>query len=127
MVYALEGTDSGWDMRHQCAHQYVNHMDWEQFHPKVESVWVAEKMFATFEEEQPQWAYPPAANVAAAPPASTWITGQSAPDDLRGKFLLADYGGAPQSCKLTAYGVKNSGAGYATCERRSRRGGRGRE
>lgn len=111
MVYALEGTDSGWDMSHQCAHQYVDHMDWEQFHPKV-SVWVAEKMFATQGENRPQWAYPPAANVSRGPSGLAWITGQSAPEDLRGKFLLADYGGAPQSCKITAYGVKNSGAGY---------------
>ena len=112
MVYALEGTDSGWDMSHQCAHQYVDHMDWEQFHPKV-SVWVAEKMFATEGENRPQWTYPPAANVSRGPSGLAWITGQSAPEDLRGKFLLADYGGAPQSCKITAYGVKNSGAGYA--------------
>lgn len=112
MVYALEGTDSGWDMSHQCAHQYVDHMDWEQFHPKV-SVWVAEKMFATEGENRPQWTYPPAANVSRGPSGLAWITGQSAPEDLRGKFLLADYGGAPQSCKITAYGVKSSGAGYA--------------
>lgn len=112
MVYALEGTDSGWDMSHQCAYQYVDHMDWEEFHPKV-SVWVAEKMFATEGENRPQWTYPPAANVSRGPSGLAWITGQSAPEDLRGKFLLADYGGAPQSCKITAYGVKGNGAGYA--------------
>ncbi|HRK16798.1 MAG TPA: HEAT repeat domain-containing protein, partial [Prosthecobacter sp.] len=112
MVYALEGTDSGWDMSHQCAHQYVDHMDWEEFHPKV-SVWVAEKMFATHGENRPQWAYPPAANVSRGPSGLAWITGQTAPEDLRGKLLLADYGGAPQSCKITAYGVKGSGAGYS--------------
>lgn len=111
MVYALEGTDSGWDMRHQCAHQYVDHMDWEDFHPKI-SVWVAEKMFATDGEKRPQWVYPPAANVSRGPSGLTWVTGRAAPEDLRGKFLLADYGGAPQSCKITAYGVKGSGAGF---------------
>jgi quinoprotein glucose dehydrogenase len=111
MVYALEGTDSGWDMSHQCAHQYVDHMDWEEFHPKV-SVWVAEQMFATQGENRPQWAYPPAANVSRGPSGLAWITGQTVPEDLRGKLLLADYGGAPQSCKITAYGVKGSGAGF---------------
>jgi quinoprotein glucose dehydrogenase len=112
MVYALEGTDSGWDMRHQCAHQYVDHMDWEEFHPKV-SVWVAENMFAPEGKNRPQWAYPPAANVGRGPSGVAWITGEAAPESLRGKFLLADYGGAPQSCKITAYGVKNAGAGFA--------------
>lgn len=112
MVYALEGTDSGWDMRHQCAHQYVDHMDWEQFHPKV-SVWVAERMFAADGGNRPQWTYPPAANVSRGPSGLAWITGPAAPEDLRGKFLLADYGGALQSCKITAYGVKRHGAGFA--------------
>jgi quinoprotein glucose dehydrogenase len=111
MVYALEGTDSGWDMSHQCAHQYVDHMDWEDFHPKV-SVWVAEKMFATQGENRPQWAYPPAANASRGPSGLAWITGEAAPEDLRGKLLLADYGGAPQSCKVAAYGLKSSGAGF---------------
>ena len=112
LVYALEGTDSGWDMRHQCVHQYVDHMDWEDFHPKV-SVWVAEKMFAPEGKNRPLWAYPPAANVGRGPSGVAWITGEAAPQTLRGKFLLADYGGAPQSCKITAYGVKNAGAGFA--------------
>lgn len=111
MVYALEGTDSGWDMSHQCAHQYVDHMDWGEFHPKV-SVWVAEKMFATQGDNRPQWAYPPAANVSRGPSGLAWITGQAVPEDLRGKLLLADYGGATQSCRITAYGLKGSGAGF---------------
>lgn len=111
MVYALEGTDSGWDMSHQCAHQYVDHMDWGEFHPKV-SVWVAEKMFATQGDNRPQWAYPPAANVSRGPSGLAWITGQAVPEDLQGKLLLADYGGAPQSCRITAYGLKGSGAGF---------------
>ncbi len=111
MVYALEGTHSGWDMSHQCPHQYVDHMDWEQFHPKT-SIWVAEKMFATEGKNRPQWVYPPAANTSRGPSGLTLITGHAAPQDLRGKLLLADYGGAPQSCKITAYGLKPQGAGY---------------
>lgn len=116
MVYALEGTDSGWDMSHQCAHQYVDHMDWEDFHPKV-SVWVAEDMFDTEGKNRPQWVYPPMANVARGPSGVTWLTGDTLPEALRGKFLLADYGGAPQSCKVTAYGVKGSGAGFSISQK----------
>ncbi|MES2596858.1 MAG: PVC-type heme-binding CxxCH protein [Verrucomicrobiota bacterium] len=112
MVYALEGTDSGWDMRHQSAHQYVGSLDWEEFHP-TKSMWVAEKMFAPFNEEQPQWVYPPAANVARGPSGVTYVTGDAVPNDLRGHFLLADYGGAVTSCNLLDIAVKPSGAGYA--------------
>jgi len=118
MVYALEGTDSGWDMRHQSAHQYVGSLDWEEFHP-AKSMWVAEKMFAPFNEEQPQWVYPPAANVARGPSGVTYATGDAVPNDLRGHFLLADYGGAVTSCNLLDIAVKPSGAGYTLESERS--------
>ncbi|MFM2141599.1 MAG: hypothetical protein RLZZ476_143 [Verrucomicrobiota bacterium] len=111
LVYVLEGSESGWDMRHQSAHQYVNALDWEDFHP-AKSMWVAERMFDTFNEEQPQWVYPPAAHVARGPSGVTWVTGEAAPADLRGKFLLSDYGGALQSCVVHAVGVKTAGAGF---------------
>jgi quinoprotein glucose dehydrogenase len=112
LVYALEGSESGWDMRHQSAHQYVDALDWEDFHP-AKSMWVAERMYDTFNDEQPQWVYPPAAHVGRGPSGVTWVTGEAAPEDLRGKFLLTDYGGAVTSCKVSVIGVKPAGAGYA--------------
>ncbi len=116
MVYALEGSDSGWDMAHQAAHQYVTHLDWEAFHPKT-SVWVAEKMYDTHSEEQPQWLYPPASHVARGPSGVTFLTGESLPADLRGKFLLANYRGASQNCTVLTVAVEPKGAGYvATSE-----------
>lgn len=111
MVYALEGSDSGWDMRHQSAHQYVTALDWEEFHPET-SMWVAEKMFETFTEEQPQWVYPPASHVARGPSGVTWLTGASLPENLRGKFLLANYRGASQGCEVLSVGIEAKGAGY---------------
>ncbi|MBB5038655.1 DUF7133 domain-containing protein [Prosthecobacter dejongeii] len=111
MVYALEGSDSGWDMSHQSAHQYVTMLDWEDFHPKT-SMWVAEKMFETFNEEQPQWVYPPASHVARGPSGVTFLTGVSLPEDLRGKFLLANYRGASQGCTVLTVGIEPKGAGY---------------
>lgn len=116
MVYVLEGSDSGWDMRHQSAHQYVTFLDWEDFHPET-SMWVAEKMFDTFSEEQPQWVYPPASHVARGPSGVTWLTGASVPENLRGKFLLANYRGASQGCEVLSVGIESKGAGYvATSE-----------
>lgn len=116
MVYALEGSDSGWDMRHQSAHQYVTFLDWEDFHPET-SMWVAEKMYETFTEEQPQWVYPPASHVARGPSGVTWLTGATLPGDLRGKFLLANYRGASQGCEVLSVGLGPKGAGYvATSE-----------
>ncbi len=112
MVYALEGSDSGWDMSHQSAHQYVTVLDWEDFHPKT-SMWVAEKMFETFNEEQPQWVYPPASHVARGPSGVTWLSGASLPADLRGKFLLANYRGASEGCTVLTVGIEPKGAGYA--------------
>jgi len=34
IVYVLENSDSGWDMSHQSAHQYVKDLDWGDFHIK---------------------------------------------------------------------------------------------
>ncbi|HEY1051281.1 MAG TPA: HEAT repeat domain-containing protein, partial [Prosthecobacter sp.] len=118
MVYALEGSDSGWDMRHQSAHQYVNALDWGDFHP-AKSMWVAERMFDTFNTDQPQSVYPPAAHVSRGPSGVTLATGSSLPEDVRGKFLLTDYGGAVTSCNLLSIGVKPAGAGYTLASQES--------
>ncbi|NRB73727.1 MAG: PQQ-dependent sugar dehydrogenase, partial [Verrucomicrobiales bacterium] len=92
MVYALEGTDSGWDMSHQSAHQYATNLDWGDFRPAT-SMWVKERMYDTHNEEQPQWVYPPASHVARGPSGVTYLTGESLPEDLRDQFLLANYRG----------------------------------
>ncbi len=111
MVYALEGSDSGWNMAHQSAHHYVTHLDWESFHPK-KSMWVEEKMFETYTEEQPQWVYPPASHVAEGPSGVTYLSGASLPEDLRGKFLLANYRGPSENCTVLIVGYEPKGAGY---------------
>ncbi len=110
-VYALEGTDTGWDMAHQSAHHYKHALDWGDFHPP-QSMWVAEKMFETWKPEQPQWVYPPASHVANGPSGVTWMTGESLPDDLRGKFLLANYSGASANCSALIIDYKPKGAGF---------------
>jgi len=114
-VYALEGSDSGWDMSHQSAHHYKHALDWGDFHPP-QSMWVAEKMFETWKPEQPQWVYPPASHVANGPSGVTWMTGDSLPDDLRGKFLLANYRGPSNNCTVLTIGMTAKGAGYVANE-----------
>lgn len=111
MVYALEGSDSGWDMAHQSAHHYATHLDWGDFRPE-KSMWVAERMFDLWNEEQPQWVYPPASHVAQGPSGTTWLTGESLPDGLRGKFLLANYRGPSENCTVLLVGHEPKGAGY---------------
>lgn len=116
MVYALEGSDSGWNMSHQSPHHYREILDWEAFHPE-KSMWVAENMFETFRPDQPQWVYPPASHVARGPSGVTWMTGESLPENLRNKFLLANYRGPSVNCTILTIGVGPKGAGYtATSE-----------
>ena len=98
-------------MSHQSAHHYRTVLDWQSFHPP-RSMWVEEKMFDTYNEEQPQWVYPPAAHVARGPSGVTWLTGESLPQDLRGKFLLANYRGPSVGCTVLTIGVEPKGAGY---------------
>lgn len=117
MVYALEGTNSGWNMSHQAAHHYATHLDWGDFRPEL-SMWVKERMFDLYNEEQPQWVYPPASHVARGPSGVTYLTGNSLPQDLRDHFLLANYRGPSEGCTVLTVKVEPSGAGYvATSEK----------
>lgn len=111
LVYALEGSDSGWHMSHQSAHHYAEILDWGEFRP-AKSMWVAEHMFETYREDQPQWVYPPASHVARGPSGATWLTGNAIPKNLRGSFLLANYRGASPQCTVLNIKVKPSGAGF---------------
>jgi len=117
MVYAIEGSDSGWNMSHQSPHHYATHLDWGGFRPE-QSMWVKERMFDLHNEDQPQWVYPPASHVANGPSGVTWLTGESLPADLRGKFLLSNYRGASDNCNLLLIAAEAKGAGYVATEER---------
>lgn len=110
-VYVLENSDSGWDMSHQSAHHYSKVLDWEEYRPP-KSVWVSERMFDLWNEEQPQWVYPPASHVANGPSGVAWLTGESLPEDLRGQFLLTNYRGASERCTVLGIDYQAQGAGY---------------
>ncbi len=112
IVYVLENSDSGWDMSHQSAHQYVKDLDWGGFHIK-KSVWVGEKMFETFTEDQPQWVYPPVGFLGHGPSGIAWVTGDALPDDLKESFLVTNYRGSPSRCEVIVARMKRSGAGFA--------------
>ena len=111
MVYALEDSDSGWNMAHQSAHHYRHALDWGDFHPP-KSMWVAEHMFETYRDDQPQWVYPPASHVTRGPSGVAWLTGKAIPEDLRGRFLVANYRGAAANCTVLKITIEPKGAGY---------------
>lgn len=110
-VYALYGTDSGWDMAHQSPHHYVKSLDWGDFHPE-KSMWVAEKLFEPYSNAQAPWVYPPASNITKGPSGITYLTGNSIPSDLTNKFLVTDYQGAANKSKTWVVTHKRNGAGY---------------
>lgn len=111
VVYVLENSDSGWDMAHQSAHQYVKDLDWGDFHIK-QSVWVGEKMYDVYSEDQPQWVYPPADHLGNGPSGVAWITGDALPKDLQNTFLVSDYRGSASRCKVHVVSLANDGAGF---------------
>ncbi len=114
-VYVLEGSDSGWDMSHQSAHHYATHLDWGDFRPE-QSMWVKERMFDLFNEDQPQWVYPPASHVGEGPSGVVWTTGESLPADLRNRFLMANYRGASDNCTILSIEPERKGAGFVAKE-----------
>ena len=115
VVYVLENSDSGWDMSHQSAHQYVKDLDWGEFHIN-KSVWVGENMYDAFSENQPQWVYSPVAHLGNGPSGVAWITGQTLPRNIRNTFLLTDYRGSPSRCKVHIVRLDNNGAGFKVKE-----------
>jgi len=115
MVYVLENTDSGWNMAHQSPHQYAKALDWGEFRPN-KAVWVTERMFDLWNEDQPQWVYPPLAHVGNGPSGFTFLTGDALPEDLRGRFLLTNYSGAPEASNSFLVSFEPAGAGFKTTE-----------
>ncbi|MDG0965147.1 MAG: HEAT repeat domain-containing protein [Opitutales bacterium] len=111
IVYVLENSDSGWDMSHQSAHQYVKDLDWGDFHIS-KSVWVGEEMFDTFSEDQPQWVFSPVAHLGNGPSGVAWVTGEALPKDMRNSFLVTDYKGSPSRCKVWIVKLQQNGAGF---------------
>ncbi len=115
IVYVLENSDSGWDMSHQSAHQYVKDLDWGDFHVS-KSVWVGENMFETFSAQQPQWIYPPLGYLGNGPSGVCWVTGDTLPKDLQNRFLVTDYKGSPSKCKVWVVKLREKGAGFQLAE-----------
>ena len=115
MVYVLENTDSGWDMAHQSPHHYAKALDWGNFRP-AKAVWVAERMFDLWNEDQPQWVYPPLAHVGNGPSGFTFLTGDAVPADLRGRFLLTNYSGPATASNSFLVSFAPAGAGFQTTE-----------
>jgi quinoprotein glucose dehydrogenase len=111
LVYVLENSDSGWNMSHQSPHHYAKVLDWGDFRP-ARAVWVTERMFDLWNEEQPQWVHPPVGHVGNGPSGFTFLTGDAIPEDLRGRFLLTNYSGAPSASTTLLVGFEPSGAGF---------------
>ena len=115
IVYVIENSDSGWDMSHQSAHQYVKDLDWGDFHLN-QSVWVGEKMFQKFCDEQPQWVYPPVDYLGNGPSGVTWISGNTVPKNIRDTFLVTNYRGGASRCEVIVARLKNKEAGFKLVE-----------
>lgn len=111
VVYVLKYSDSGWDMSHQSAHQYVRDLDWGDFHV-AKSVWVGEKMYDVFNPDSPQWVHPPVGHAGEGPSGVIRMTGNSVPASLRNSFLLTDYRGAATRSQTIAIKLRSSGAGF---------------
>ena len=111
VVYVMDNSDSGWDMSHQSAHQYVRDLDWGDFHIS-KSLWVGEKMYDTFSPNAPQWVYPPIGHAGSGPSGVTRLTGLSVPESMRDSFLLTDYRGAATKCQSLVIKLRPDGSSF---------------
>lgn len=100
-VYLVEGGDSGW----RIGYQYLER-------PTPRGPWNGERLWHPFHADQPAYIVPPIANVADGPSGLVHYPGTGLSDDLRGKFLLADFRGAAGLSGIRAIDLRPSGPGF---------------
>lgn len=107
IVYIMEGADSGWNMGHQALHSFHRQIGIPE-HPV--NRWMAEKMWAPENDEQPSYILPPVANLTAGPSGLTYHPGTGFLESEAGRFLICDYRGGAANSGIWSFKVEPSGA-----------------
>ena len=91
-----EGADSGWRMEYQ----YLGDR----------GPWNREKLWHTQHEGQAAYIVPPVEHIGDGPSGLTYYPGTGMGEDMKGRFLLADFRGTPNQSGIRSFRVKPKGA-----------------
>lgn len=111
VCYLLEGGDTGWHMGHQALTTYKDYLKDGGFAQKPH--WLAEHLWEKPQPGQPRWIIPPIDHLTDGPSGLVYTDGLALPDAYAGSFLVCDYKGSANQCRLWSFKTEPIGPGYA--------------
>jgi quinoprotein glucose dehydrogenase len=102
LVHVVPGGEWGWNM----AFQYLDDR----------GPWHREKIWHTECDGQPAWCLPPLAHLGAGPSGFCAAPGTGLPPHFDGRFLLADFRGAPAGSSVRSFRVRPKGGTFEPCD-----------
>jgi quinoprotein glucose dehydrogenase len=109
LCWLVEGGDSGWHIGHQALTTYKPYIQDGGMNQTPH--WLSERLWDLPHEGQPQWILPPLKHLSDGPSGLVFTSGLSLPDPYANSFLLCDYKGAANQCRLWSFKVAPRGDG----------------
>lgn len=109
LCWLVEGGDSGWHIGHQALttyKPYINDGGFEQV-----PHWLSERLWEKSHDDQPRWILPPLDHLSDGPSGLVFTSGLTLPQAYKNSFLLCDYKGAANQCRLWSFKVTPRGPG----------------
>jgi len=109
ICWLVEGGHSGWHIGHQALTTYKPYIEDGGFAQTPH--WLSENLWKTPHAGQPRWILPPIDHLSDGPSGLVFTSGLSLPGPYANSFLLCDYKGAANQCRLWSFKVAPRGEG----------------
>lgn len=103
VCWLVEGGDSGWHIGHQALTTYKPFIN-EGGLAQVPH-WLSEGLWELPNESQPKWILPPLNHLSDGPSGMVFTSGVTLPEGYANSFLVCDYKGAANQCRLWSFKV----------------------
>ena len=114
VCWLVEGGDSGWHIGHQALTTYKPYINDGGLGQAPH--WLSERLWEKPHDDQPRWIVPPIDYLSDGPSGLVFTSGLSLPAAYANSFLLCDYKGAANQCRLWSFKVapRSDGGFYET-------------
>ncbi|MGJ8695829.1 MAG: DUF7133 domain-containing protein [Verrucomicrobiaceae bacterium] len=109
VVIITDGADSGWRMGHQVLHSFHTTAGIPE---RPVNRWMQEKMWEPYNDTQPAYILPPAANLTSGPSGLAFHPGTGYQLGCEGQFLICDYRGGPAPSGIWNFSLAPDGASF---------------
>jgi quinoprotein glucose dehydrogenase len=109
VCWLVEGGDSGWHIGHQALTTYKPYINDGGLGQAPH--WLSEGLWEKSHDGQPRWILPPINHLSDGPSGLVFTSGLSLPAAYSNSFLLCDYKGAANQCRLWSFKVAARGDG----------------